>query len=121
MRQAIRSFPGRLEEIGKLQGTTKQEHAKRFLSFKKETAETAVLLMKIASARNIVEVGTSNGQHDPDCRDDGRLAGRIVWPASRTNTAAAGAIVPAIVHAILPALRVKLKTEQHESHGGNPG
>jgi predicted O-methyltransferase YrrM len=61
MRQAIRSFLGRLEETGKLHDATEPEHAKRFLNLEKETAETVVLLMKIAGVRNIVEIGASNG------------------------------------------------------------
>jgi predicted O-methyltransferase YrrM len=61
MQQAIRSFLDRLEETGKLHDATEPEHAKRFLNLERETAETVVLLMKIAGVRSIIEIGTSNG------------------------------------------------------------
>jgi predicted O-methyltransferase YrrM len=79
MQQAIRGFLDRLEETGKLHDATEPEHAKRFLNLERETAETVVLLMQIAGARNIVEIGTSNGYSTIwIAATMGPLGGRIV-------------------------------------------
>jgi predicted O-methyltransferase YrrM len=61
MEQTIRNFLQQLEESGRSHDQSEPQHSQRFLNLEPDTAEAITLLLKIASVRHVLEIGTSNG------------------------------------------------------------
>src|SRR5882757_4177857 len=61
MEQAVRNVLQELEASGRLHDESESQHSQRFLNLEPETAEAVGLLLKIAGARRVLEIGTSNG------------------------------------------------------------
>jgi predicted O-methyltransferase YrrM len=61
MESVIRDFLRKMEESGRSHDAAESEHSKKLLNLEPETAEALVLLLKIAGARRLLEIGTSNG------------------------------------------------------------
>ena len=61
MNDTIRSFVTALAEEGRIRDTSGVPHSQRALNLEAETAEFLCLLLRIAGARRVLEIGTSTG------------------------------------------------------------
>jgi predicted O-methyltransferase YrrM len=102
--QTMRTLLARLFEQGATHDAAEPDRLRRLRNLEPETAALLTLVLRIAGAREIVEIGTSNGYSAIWLADAARDTGGTVtsvdveeWPGVEENLAAAGVDVERVL------------------------
>jgi predicted O-methyltransferase YrrM len=102
--EQLRTLLGDLFDRGRTHDAAEPDRLRRLRNLEPATAELLTLVLRVAGAREIVEIGTSNGYSAIWLADAARATGGTVtsvdvasWPGVADNLAAAGVSVSCVL------------------------